>query len=333
MENGRRAAGASRSATSTRAGCRRKQRSPRSSRARRDSRARRSSVRAGETDLSVDPTALGLQRRRASECARGSTRPAAAATRSTSSPARCCGASRPDEVPFVLNVDPGRFDAVLDAWVAQTGKGLVDGGLQLRGHQGRRDRSRSPASGSSATRRSARCSRRSVAVRATPGSLTIGETTPAVDEEDVQRVARLARGVLAAPGDRHGEHHPARPHPGAGGTDAVDRRSSSRGSCCKTDPLKLRAAFGAPLGCARDRAGRRELRDQRHRGLRRPRRHRQAREPRRGRARRSRAVNHTIAAQVADVQPGPHDRVGPEAQHHRAGVELHHVPPVGCSRG
>ena len=41
---------------------------------------------------------------------------------------------RPDQIPFAIEVDPGRFDAVLD-WsrVAQTGKGLVDGGLQFEG--------------------------------------------------------------------------------------------------------------------------------------------------------------------------------------------------------
>ncbi len=43
------------------------------------------------------------------------------------------GRFRTDQVPLVVDVDPGRFDAVLDSWVAQTGKGLVDGGLRFEG--------------------------------------------------------------------------------------------------------------------------------------------------------------------------------------------------------
>ncbi len=145
-------------------------------------------VRAGKTDLSVDPTALGL-----SVDAEASVRAARRAGRSHNPVNQLAGAIlrriRPDHVPFVLNVDPGRFDAVLDSWVAQTGKGLVDGGLQF---EGTKVVVIQPKTGIGIQRDEAK--RQVLAAlgrgESDAGSLTIGETTPAVDEADVQRAAR-----------------------------------------------------------------------------------------------------------------------------------------------
>ena len=96
-------------------------------------------VRAGKTDLSVDPTTIGLD-----VDAAATVRNARIAGRSHNPIDQVAGAVlrrfRDDEVPFVLKVDHVRFDALLDAWVAQTGKGLVDGGLRFEGLERRRDR-------------------------------------------------------------------------------------------------------------------------------------------------------------------------------------------------
>jgi vancomycin resistance protein YoaR len=154
-------------------------------------------VRAGKTDLSVDPTALGLK-----FDAEASVRRARLAGRSRNPLDQVGGMLvrrfRADEVPFVVDVDPGRFDAVLDSWVAQTGKGLVDGGLTF---EGTKVVIVKPKSGVGVQRDEAK----DVVMaalgegRSDAGELTIGATTPAVDEADVQRAAALARRVLASP--------------------------------------------------------------------------------------------------------------------------------------
>ncbi|MGZ4734876.1 MAG: VanW family protein [Acidimicrobiia bacterium] len=154
-------------------------------------------VRAGATELSVDPTALGLH-----VDAAASVRAARRDGRSRNPVNQLAGTVlrrfRPDSVPFVVEVDPGRFDAVLDAWVAQTGKGLVDGALQFQGTQVTEV---APKSGIGIQRARTKQQVLDALGRgdSDAGTLTIGPTTPAVDEGDVHSAARLARSVLSAP--------------------------------------------------------------------------------------------------------------------------------------
>jgi vancomycin resistance protein YoaR len=154
-------------------------------------------VRAGGSDLSVDPTALGLQ-----VDAEASVRAAREAGRSRNPVDQLSGAVlrrfRPDTVPLVVKVDPGRFDAVLDAWVAQTGKGLVDGSLKF---EGTRVVEVPPKSGIGIQRDETKAQVLAAlgAGKSNAGTLQIGPTTPAVDEDDVQAAARQARAVLSAP--------------------------------------------------------------------------------------------------------------------------------------
>jgi vancomycin resistance protein YoaR len=152
---------------------------------------------------------------------------------------------RPDHVAFVLNVDPGRFDAVLDSWVAQTGKGLVDGGLQF---MGTKVVVVAPKSGIGIQREEAKQQVLAALGRgdSDAGSLTIGTTTPAVDEDDVQRAARQARGVLAAPVTVTVNATPLVLTPEQVAPTLSTQIVESR-LVLKADPLKLRAAFGAPL--------------------------------------------------------------------------------------
>jgi len=201
-------------------------------------------VRAGKTDLSVDPSALGL-----SVDAEASVRAAREAGRSRNPINQLSGAMlrrvRPDEVPLVLNIDPGRFDAVLDSWVAQTGKGLVDGGLQF---EGTKVVVIQPKSGIGIQRDEAKAQVLGALGRgeSDAGSLTIGETTPAVDEQDVRRAARLARGVLASPVTVTVNATPLVLTPEQVAPTLSTEIVESR-LVLKTDPLKLRAAFGPPL--------------------------------------------------------------------------------------
>jgi vancomycin resistance protein YoaR len=154
-------------------------------------------VQAGTTKLSVDPTALGL-----TVDGPASVRAARTAGRSHNPINQITGTvmrrTRPDQVPLAVHLDPGRLDAVLDAWVAQTGKGLVDGGLQF---QGTHVVKIAPKFGVGIQRDAAK-QQVLDALRngkSNAGRLTIGATTPAVDEDDVDAAARQARAVLSAP--------------------------------------------------------------------------------------------------------------------------------------
>jgi vancomycin resistance protein YoaR len=154
-------------------------------------------VQAGATKLAVDPTALGLH-----IDAGASVRAARQAGRSHNPVNQLMGTvlrrMRNDDIPFVLTVDQGRFDAVLDSWVAQTGKGLVDGGLQFTGT---RVVEIAPKSGIGIQREQARTQLLAALGqgKSDAGKLTIGATTPAVDAKDVHVAARQARAILAAP--------------------------------------------------------------------------------------------------------------------------------------
>jgi vancomycin resistance protein YoaR len=154
-------------------------------------------VHAGTTDLSVDPTALGLK-----VDAAASVRRARLAGRSRNPLDQVGGMLlrrfRSDQVPLAVDVDHGRLDAVLDSWVQQTGKGLVDGGLRF---EGTKVVIVKPKSGVGVRRDEAKAAVLAALGEGASdaGELTIGETTPAVDEADVQRAAALARRVLASP--------------------------------------------------------------------------------------------------------------------------------------
>lgn len=154
-------------------------------------------VRAGTERLSVAPSVMGLK-----IDAKASVRAARLAGRSHNPLDQIGGAVlrrfRDDRVPFVITVDRPHFDAALDGWVAQTGKGLVDGALRFEGTQVIEV---APKSGTGIQRATAR-EKVLAALRSghsDAGRLTIGRTTPAVDRADVARAARHARAILAAP--------------------------------------------------------------------------------------------------------------------------------------
>lgn len=201
-------------------------------------------VRAGKTDLSVDPTAIGLH-----VDAEASVRAARRDGRSHNPVNQLAGVVlrrfRADTVPFVIDVDPGRFDAVLDGWVSQTGKGLVDGGLKF---EGTRVVEVAPKSGIGIQREQARNQVLAALGRgdSDAGNLTIGATTPAVDADDVRNAALLARQILASPVTVTVNGTPLILTPEQIAptlqTEIVESRLVLR-----TDPLKLRLAFGAPL--------------------------------------------------------------------------------------
>jgi vancomycin resistance protein YoaR len=202
-------------------------------------------VRAGDTDLSVDPTTIGLD-----VDARATVRDARIAGRSHNPVDQVAGAVlrrfRDDEVPLVLKVDHARFDAVLDAWVAQTGKGLVDGGLRF---EGLNVVEVAPKSGTGIQRAEAKAQVMDAlrAGESDAGTLKIGPTEPAVDAADVRRVARLARRVLSAPVTVTAGTTPIvlAPEQVVATMSAVIEQSQL---VLRIDPAKLRVALGPPLG-------------------------------------------------------------------------------------
>ncbi len=201
-------------------------------------------VKAGSTELAVDPTALNLH-----VDAAASVRAAREAGRSHNPVNQLAGTVlrrfRSDHIPFVVDVDPARFDAVLDAWVNQTGKGLVDGGLQFQGTQ---VVTIAPKSGIGIQRAQAKRQVLEALGRgeSDAGELRIGPTTPAVDAKDVDRAARLARAVLAAPVTVTVNGTPLLLSPEQVATTLQTEIVNSR-LVLKSDPLKLRAAFGNQL--------------------------------------------------------------------------------------
>ncbi len=202
-------------------------------------------VRAGKTDLSVDPTTIGLH-----VDAAASVRAARQAGRSHNPIDQLAGTFlrrlRRDEVPLVIEVDSGRFDAVLDGWVAQTGKGLVDGGLTF---EGTKVVEIAPKSGVGIERDSAKAQVLGALGRgdSNAGNLTIGATTPAVDADDVASAARLARRVLASPVTVTVNTTPLILTPEQIAPTLKTEIEESR-LVLRTDPQQLRVAFGPALG-------------------------------------------------------------------------------------
>jgi vancomycin resistance protein YoaR len=201
-------------------------------------------VRAGKTDLTVDPTTIGLH-----VDAVATVRAAREAGRSRNPISQLSGALmrriRPDHIPFVVTVDPGRFDAVLDAWVAETGKGLVDGALRF---EGTKVIEVAPKSGIGIQRAATRRQVLGALAdgKSNAGALTIGPTTPAVDAADVRAAARRARAVLAAPVVVTVNNAPISLTPEQVAPTLQTEIEQSE-LVLRTDPLKLRAAFGISL--------------------------------------------------------------------------------------
>ncbi len=202
-------------------------------------------VKAGSTELTVDPSAIGLHVNE-----RASVRAARRAGRSHNPLDQLSGTVlrrfRQDHVPFVLRIDEDRLDAVLDSWVSRTGKGLEDGGLRFVGTQVVEI---PPKSGTGIRRAQARRQLLAALGRgeSDAGTLSIGPTAPAVDQVDVQRVARQARAVLAAP---------VTVSVGAARLVLTPEQVATTLSAgiidgrlvLRSDSAKLRAAFGPPLG-------------------------------------------------------------------------------------
>lgn len=160
-------------------------------------RTRPITLHAGTHELSIDPSALGL-----TVDARATVRAAREDGRSHNPLAQLAGTVlrrfRNDEVSMVVRFDRDRFDGVLDGWVAQTGKGLVDGGLRF---EGTKVIVIPPKAGIGIGRGEARAAIVAALRRgeSDAGTLTIGRTTPAIDAADAHAAARRARRVLAAP--------------------------------------------------------------------------------------------------------------------------------------
>ena len=153
---------------------------------------------------------------------------------------------REDTVPLVLDFDEGRFQGVLDGWVAATGKGLVDGGLTFEGTQ---IVEIAPKSGVGIQRNVARDKVISALEHGSSdaGTLTIGATTPAIDAHDVARAARRARAILAAPvtvtvGTTPLTLTPEQVAP------TLETAITDSQLVLNANPDKLRAAYGAQLG-------------------------------------------------------------------------------------
>ncbi len=152
---------------------------------------------AGQHDLSLDPVAIGYHVDAAAtvRAARREGRSASPLDTLTGVLAR---ALRPDEIPVVYRWDRARLAAVLDTWVGETGRGLVDGGLRFDGAEVAEIR---PRRGIGINRDDAEDRILQALGNGTSnlGELTIGPTTPAVEMADVRRVAARARRVLSRP--------------------------------------------------------------------------------------------------------------------------------------
>jgi len=202
------------------------------------------SVRAGQTQFSVDPTALGLK-----VDVPVTVRRARLVGRSRNPLAQVAGTvlrrSRDDRVPLAITVDRGRLEGVLDGWVAQTGKGLVDGGLRFEGAEVVEI---APRRGIGIRREEARAAVLAALARgdSAAGRLAIGDTTPAIDLRDVRRTARKARKLLSAPVvvTANGVAIPLPPEQVAStlSTEIVESRLVLR-----SDPAKLRVVMAPAL--------------------------------------------------------------------------------------
>ena len=154
-------------------------------------------AQAGEHQLDVDPKEIGYHVDAAAtvRAARLEGRSGNPLDSLTGVGAR---ALRPDDVPVVFRYDVARLATVIDGWVGETGRGLVDGGLRFDGAEVAEIR---PQRGIGIDRDEAekRVLHALGDGSSNLGELAIGPTTPAVDLADVRRAAARARRVLSAP--------------------------------------------------------------------------------------------------------------------------------------
>jgi vancomycin resistance protein YoaR len=156
-------------------------------------------VRAGQTDLALDPAAIGYRVDVAA------TAQAAEEAGRTGNPlAQFLGAFlrrfRDDQVDVVASWDRQRLDAVLDGWDEQLVAGRRDAGLEFRGAQVVEVQ---PESGLALDRRQAR-SRIEAALldgERHPVRVPVEQSRPSVREAAMRDAAQRARAILAAPID------------------------------------------------------------------------------------------------------------------------------------
>lgn len=153
--------------------------------------------RAGDVDLVLDPASVGYQVD-AVATVRAARRDGRAANPLSSLSGVILRNLRHDEVPLAFHYDEDRLDAVLDDWVGETGRGLVEGDLRFEGAHVAEIR---PRAGVGIDRREAE--RRILAALAsgttTIGDLEIGRTRPSIGLAAVRGAATRARRLLAAP--------------------------------------------------------------------------------------------------------------------------------------
>jgi vancomycin resistance protein YoaR len=156
-------------------------------------------VRAGKTNLALDPAAIGYRVDVASTA-----EAAEEAGRSGNPLAQLLGAAlrrfRDDEVDVVASWNHKKLDEVLDAWDQQLVAGRRDAGLEFRGAQVVEV---PPVSGVGLKRKAAR-SRIEAALRdgeREPVRVPVGPARPSVGEAAMRDAAARARAILAAPVD------------------------------------------------------------------------------------------------------------------------------------
>ncbi len=152
---------------------------------------------AGRHELELDPAAIGYHVD-AAATVRAARREGRSANPLDTLTGVLARALRPDDVPVVYRYDHAELAAVLDAWVGETGRGLVDGGLRFDGAEVAEIRPR-PGIGINRDDTEHRILRALGTGTSNLGELTVGPTTPAVDLVEVQRAAARARRVLGQP--------------------------------------------------------------------------------------------------------------------------------------
>ena len=154
-------------------------------------------ARAGDTELSVHPSALG-----AAVDPVATVRAARRTGRRGGPLAAMAGAllrrARPDRVDLVVRFDEERMAGVLDGWVRLTGRGLRDGDLRF---EGSRVVPVWPRAGTGVQRAPAEVALRKHLASGARGvvRLPVGPTAPIIDRAEVAQAARRARRILAAP--------------------------------------------------------------------------------------------------------------------------------------
>ena len=106
--------------------------------------------------------------------------------------------SRPDRVALPVTIDDAALAGALDGWQRRAGRGLVDGGLRIRGTS---VEVIEPRPGEGIIRDEAERRLRAALLAGAPGPLVLrrGARQPVVDRAATHDAARRARAVLARP--------------------------------------------------------------------------------------------------------------------------------------